>query len=179
MFSYPIDNELKIALVQESFAPLYADLVFDQKDYLSRWLAWPKHCHSEQDFCLFVQRSLHDYADGKSMTCAIIYHDELVGNCSFNSIDHDLKKVEVGYWLCQSKQGKGIVTRVVNKLIQIAFDDLDMNKVELSAATENKPSRAVAKRVGMKFEGVITNRENIEGRILDHAIYGIHRNNGK
>ncbi|WP_295892244.1 GNAT family protein [uncultured Vibrio sp.] len=175
MFSYPIDKDLQIALVQESFAAKYADLVYDQSDYLSQWLAWPQHCQSEQDFRLFVQRSLHDYADGKSMTCAIIYCGEIVGNCSFNSIDHSLKKAQIGYWLSQPMQGKGIITRVVNRLIEIAFQELDMEKVELSAAVENKPSRAVAERVGMTLEGVLSNQEMINGKILDHAIYGIHK----
>ncbi|MCK6264348.1 GNAT family N-acetyltransferase [Vibrio sp. ZSDE26] len=176
MFNYAVDDEIKLALVQESFAAHYAELVCEQVDYLSQWLVWPAYCQTEQDFRLFIQRSLHDYADGKSMTCAIIYNDKIVGNCSFNSIDHCLKKVEIGYWLSKQEQGKGIITRVVEKLISIAFEELDMEKVQLSAATENRTSRAVAKRVGMTLEGTITNQEKIGDQILDHAVYGIHRN---
>lgn len=71
MFTLNVDNEIELALVQESFAPLYVELVAEHKAYLSQWLAWPDFCSSEQDFRLFVHRSLHDYADGKSLTCAI------------------------------------------------------------------------------------------------------------
>ncbi|MDK9760222.1 GNAT family N-acetyltransferase, partial [Vibrio sp. D173a] len=143
MFKIKINNEISIALVQESFAAQYAQLVSTQTDYLSQWLAWPPHCQTEQDLRIFIQRSLHDYAEGKSMTCAIVYQDAIVGNCSFNTINHDLKKVTVGYWLSESQQGKGIVTQVVTKLIEIAFEELDMEKVEISAAVENTASRAV------------------------------------
>ncbi|MGF1695590.1 GNAT family N-acetyltransferase [Vibrio lamellibrachiae] len=172
MFTYTIDDQLKIALVEESFATSYANLVHDQIEYLSRWLAWPPFCQTEQDFRLFIQRSLHDYAEGKSMTCAIIFEGKIVGNCSFNNIDHCLKKVEVGYWLSKGEQGKGIITRVVLQLIYIAFNEMEMEKVQLSAATDNLASRAVAERVGMTLEGIITNQEKIGDRLLDHAIYG-------
>lgn len=174
MFTATIDHELKLALIQESFAPRYVELVSEQKDYLSQWLAWPAFCQAEQDFKLFAQRMLHDYADGKSLTCAIVYKGEIVGNCSFNSINYDTQCAEIGYWLSMHEQGKGIMTRVVTKLIDIAFNDLQLSKVQLSAAKDNIASRAVAQRVGMVLEGIITNKEKVGDRILDHAIYGIH-----
>ncbi|GAB2646594.1 GNAT family N-acetyltransferase [Vibrio panuliri] len=175
LFSLTIDDELQLALVDESFAPIYCQLVSTQQAYLSQWLAWPPYCQSEQDFRLFIQRSLNDYAEGKSLTCAIIYQGNIVGNCSFNSIDHDLKRVAIGYWLSQDFTQRGIMTRVVNKLIEIAFTKYQMEKVELSAAVDNLPSRAVAERCGMTLEGVISNSEKIGERILDHAIYAIHK----
>lgn len=175
MFTEKVDDELSLALVQESFANQYASLVNDQVDYLSQWLAWPPHCQSEQDFRHFIQRVLHEYAEGKSMTCAILYRGEIVGNCSFNTINYDTLSAEVGYWLSQHHQGKGIVTRIVNHLINKAFNELGMVKVQLSAAVENQPSRRVAERVGMTLEGILTNQEKVGDRILDHAIYGIKK----
>ncbi|MDC5839277.1 MULTISPECIES: GNAT family N-acetyltransferase [Vibrio oreintalis group] len=176
MFTQKVDDDISIALVQESFAVKYSELVTDQIDYLSQWLAWPPHCTSEQDFRLFVQRVLHEYAEGKTITCAIVYRGEIVGNCSCFNIDYDTKCLEIGYWLSKHHQGNGIVTRVVKHLIDFAFNQLNMEKVQLSAAVENRASRSVAERSGMTLEGVITNQEKIGERILDHAIYGIHRN---
>ena len=179
MFKIDIDEELSIALVQESFAPLYAEISQSQNEYLAQWLAWPPHCQSEQDFRIFVQRSLNDYAEGKSMTCAIILNGKLVGNCSFNSINHDTKKATIGYWVSQAEQGKGIITRVVQKLIDIGFNELDMEKIEISAAVGNIPSRKVCERLGFELEGIITRNENLNGRVIDHAIYGLLRINSK
>ncbi|NOH78431.1 GNAT family N-acetyltransferase [Vibrio sp. RE86] len=175
MFSQRIDDEVSIALVQESFAEHYAEIVSEQSEYLSQWLAWPRFCQSEQDFRLFVQRVLQEYADGKSMTCAIIYQGKVVGNCSFNTINYDTQMAEIGYWLSQKHQGKGIVTRVVKHLIRIAFDQLGLEKVQLSAAVENTASRNVAERVGMTLEGILTRQEKIGDRVLDHTIYGIQK----
>ncbi len=105
----------------------------------------------------------------------MIYKDKLVGNISFNSVSHQLKKVEMGYWLSSDYQGKGIVSRSVLKLIDVAFTDLDMEKVQISAATGNQPSRNVCERLGFVLEGTITRAENLNGRIVDHAVYGLGR----
>lgn len=175
MFNFKVDDDIKLALVHESFAPKYLQLVQANYDYLERWLAWPPHMKSEDNFKTFIRNSLHDYADGKSMVCGILYHGELVGNVSYNLIDRKLKKVELGYWIALPYQGKGIMTRVCRTLIELAFQELDMEKVQISAAVGNSPSRAVCERLGLTLEGIITNAENLNGRIVDHAVYGVRR----
>ncbi|MFW1332146.1 GNAT family N-acetyltransferase, partial [Vibrio parahaemolyticus] len=72
-------------------------------------------------------------------------------------------------------QGKGLVSKSVSKLIEMAFTELDMQKVEISAAVENQPSRKVCERLGFSLEGIITCSENLNGRVVDHAIYGLSR----
>lgn len=175
MFTLDVDEGLQLALVEPSFAPLYFDIVSNQRDYLGEWLVWPPQADSEAFFLNFVKRSLHDYADGKSLVCAVIYHNELVGNVGFNTIDHELKTVEIGYWLSLDYQGKGIVSKSVSKLIALAFTELNMQKVQISAAVDNLPSLAVCERLGFQLEGVLTRAENLNGKIVDHAVYGLSR----
>lgn len=175
MFSKIVDDDITLALVQPSFAKDYWAIVEQQREYLSQWLAWPSLADGEDFFLQFIKHSLHDYADGKSLTCAILYHGSVVGNISFNSINHSLNKVEIGYWLRQDHQGKGIVSRAVTAFINTAFTDLAMQKVQISAAEQNQPSRAVCERLGFSLEGIISRAENINGRVVDHAVYGLSR----
>jgi len=176
MFTLEVEKGLNLALVEPKFAPLYLDIVSKQRGYLSEWLAWPSHADNTDFFISFVKRSLHEYAEGNSMVCAMIYHDELVGNISFNTIDYQLHKVQIGYWLSKDHQGKGIISKSVAKLIEIAFENLDMQKVEISVAVDNQPSRKVCERLGFTLEGILTRAENLNGRIIDHALYGLTRN---
>lgn len=177
MFTLDVDKDLKLALVSPQFAPLYFEIVSRHFEYLSRWLAWPTHAKDETFFLNFINRSLHDYAEGKSLTCGMIYRQKLVGNISFNSINHELKKVEIGYWLSPEYQGKGIVSKSVLNLIYLAFTEFEMEKVQISAATENEPSRRVCERLGFSLEGIISRAENLNGRVVDHAVYGLRRTN--
>jgi len=175
VFKLNIDKQLELVLVEPSFASSYYNIVIDERDYLSKWLVWPKYADSEEFFLSFVKKSLEDYENGTSLTCAIIYCDKLVGNISFNSISNELKKVEVGYWLSSKFQGKGIVTKSISKLIPYAFNSLNMDRVQISVATENVPSRNVCERLGFSFEGAISNSENLNGRIVAHAIYSLSK----
>lgn len=174
MFRLAIDARLELALVHTDFAQKYLEIVSEERDYLSEWLAWPPHADNESFFLTFIQRSLHDYADGKSMVCAMLYDGVVVGNISFNSIDYHVKKATIGYWLSSHYTGQGIVTKSVKKLVEIAFKDLKLNKVQISVAEHNKRSRAVCERLGFTLEGIITQAENLNGRIVDHAVYGLH-----
>lgn len=176
MFSLEVEKGLELALVHPKFAKEYLRIVTQQREYLGQWLAWPPHAHNEEFFLNFIKQSLHDYADGKSLSCTMLYEGEVVGNISFNTIDHNLKRVEIGYWLSADYQKKGIVTKSVSKLIELAFTDLNMEKVQISAAKENQASRAVCERLGFTLEGIITRDENLNGKVLDHAIYGLSRN---
>ncbi|MCH8529273.1 MAG: GNAT family N-acetyltransferase [Saccharospirillum sp.] len=173
MFTKIVNQDIQLALVEPSFARHYYAIVKSERDDLGQWLAWPRHADSEAFFAAFIQKALHDYADGKAMTCAILYRGKVVGNISYNSISHALKKVEIGYWLSQEGRGKGIVTQSVSCLIDYAFDVLGMEKVQISAAVDNQPSRKVCERLGFKLEGIVTRNENLNGRVVDHAIYGL------
>ncbi len=175
MFTLDVEKDLALSLVEPKFAAMYLDIVSRQRDYLSEWLAWPSHAESESFFHCFIKRSLHDYADGKSLVCAMISQHQLVGNVSLNTINRDLGKVDIGYWLSREHQGKGIVTKSVTKLVDLAFTGFDMQKAEISVAVDNQSSRAVCERLGFRLEGVITRAENINGRVLDHAVYGLTR----
>jgi ribosomal-protein-serine acetyltransferase len=50
-----------------------------------------------------------------------------------------------------------------------------MQKVEISVAVDNQSSRGVCERLGFKLEGIITRAENLNGRVVDHAVYGLNR----
>ena len=175
MFKVVVDSEITLHLVHEKFVSKYVELTTDSHAYISQWMAWPLFCKTEDDFKKFVRESLHKYADGSSMNCTIEYKGDIVGNCGFNTINHNLKVVEIGYWLGEQYQGNGVITRACQYLVDYAFMQLSMDKIQIAAAEENIASRAVCERLGMTLEGVITNREKIGERILNHAIYGLHR----
>ncbi|ELV7515502.1 TPA: GNAT family N-acetyltransferase [Photobacterium damselae] len=175
MFTLDVDKDLKLALVCPQFAPQYLEVVNRDRAYLSQWLSWPELAQDEAFFLSYIKFSLLNYADGRALVCAVIYQNALVGTVSLNHIDETLKKVEMGYWVSEEYQGRGIITRSATTLIDMAFTDLGMLKVQISAAIENKASRKVCERLGLTLEGIITRAENINGRVVDHAVYGLSR----
>jgi ribosomal-protein-serine acetyltransferase len=78
MFTLQIEDGLQLALVSPEFAPRYLEVVSREREYLSQWLAWPPHAENEEFFLNFIKRSLHDYADGKSLVCAMLYSQMMI-----------------------------------------------------------------------------------------------------
>lgn len=177
MFRMNVDEEIDLVFLEDALAVDLFALVDSEREYLSRWMPWAPETTSVEPIREFIKATTIGFAEGKSMTCAIWYRDAIVGVVGYKSIQPDLKKVEIGYWLSAKQQGKGIMTRACRALIQYAFSDLDMEKVEIAVAVENTPSRKVCERLGLKLEGVITNAENLQGVIVDHAVYGMMRAN--
>ena len=171
MFVRKIEDELSLALIQPSFAKDYFEIVSRQKEYLGQWLPWVTNADNEEFFLHFIKQSLHDYSDGKSLTCSIIYQNQVVGNISFNYIDYQLKKAEIGYWLSQDYQKLGIMHRAILDLLSIASDELNLQIIEIRIAEDNLPSRKVAERLNFKMIGILPNCEVINGQLINHALY--------
>ena len=175
MFDQKITDKIELVLIREEFVSEYVDLVSDDFDYLSEWLEWPRFCRTEQDFRKFVANSDKGYEAGESMNCTILYNGSVAGVSGFTKIDPTLRRAELGYWLGAKYQKKGIATVVCRYLIQHAFSNPEIDKIQVSVAVGNTASRAVCERLEMKLEGIISNVERIGSNVLDHAIYALHR----
>jgi ribosomal-protein-serine acetyltransferase len=60
-------------------------------------------------------------------------------------------------------------------LLHIAFVEYDLQRLELSIATENTASLAVARKLGFIPEGVQRQSERIADRYYDHQLLGLLR----
>ena len=174
-FPLIIDDELQLQPVSsEHIEPLFL-LVDQNRDYLARWLPFPPLIKSADDIAAFISKSIDGWSNKELIACLIIYRQKPVGIISFNKIQEALKKAEIGYWLSEPLQGRGIVTRACKRMIQFGFDELKLSKIEIRAASNNQPSRAVCERLGGTLEGIITQSENLHGEIIDHALYALHK----
>lgn len=179
MFRLTVDKDINLVLLQESLAETIFQLVENNREYLTKWLPWPPETKTVEDTKDFIKKALTSFAEGERMSCAIEYQGEIVGVIGFNKIQKDLKKVEIGYWLSEEKQGKGIVTRACKRLIQYAFEEMGMEKVEIQVQPGNSDSQKICERLGFTKEGTITNSGNLHGTIIDLMIYAIRLDKSK
>lgn len=173
MFAYTLDSEIGLLLLQESMDTRLCQLVNENREYLAKWLPWVPNSQTPQHYQAYIKQSLTQYANGQAVECAIEYQGIIVGVCGFKRIDRHLGVAELAYWLGEAYQGNGVMTRACLFMLKYAFNELGMQKVQLSAAIDNKPSRKIANRLGMELEGVIRRQERVGDQVLDHAVYGI------
>jgi ribosomal-protein-serine acetyltransferase len=174
-----VDENIQLTPLNAPMAESLCELVNDNRAYLSHWLPWVPNSQKAEHFLAFINQTIAEREEQKSLVLGIFWQQQLVGVCGFNKIDWQLGVADLGYWLAADMQGKGIMTKSCHWLINYAFEELKINKVQLSAAVENKASRQVAKRLGMTLEGVLRRREKVGDKVLDHAVYGLLREEWK
>ena len=149
-----VDEEiqLRIRLISESKA-LY-DLVDQNRRHLRTWFPWVDQTNSENDIRRFIERGLEKFESGTACDFGIYYKGIMVGSGGFNTIDSANKLAIIGYWLDKKYQGYGIITRAMQKCIELARERYDIHRFELLADVDNDKSNAVAERLGFTLETI-------------------------
>jgi len=85
-----------------------------------------------------------------------MYKGNFAGLIGFNNVDWERKCTSIGYWLGESFQGKGIMTKALETFINYAFSTMHLNKIEIPIA-----------------EGTIRDAEWLYDRYVNHVMYGL------
>ncbi|WP_096188151.1 GNAT family N-acetyltransferase [Evansella halocellulosilytica] len=173
MFFHTINEELKLEILQEKHAEELFQLTDSSREYLGEWLPWVAFTTTPEDTKSFIRTTLKSFGEQKSLACAIIYKGEVSGIVSYHTIDRMNEKTSIGYWLGEKFQGKGIMTKAVEVLVRYAFEELQLNRVEINAGLENKKSQEVARRLNFREEGILKQAEKIGERFIDHVAFAL------
>ncbi|WP_251554241.1 GNAT family N-acetyltransferase [Neobacillus muris] len=176
MFIHKIDEEVSLKLIELQDAERVFELTDQSRNYLKNWLPWLDVTNNVEDTKNFIRGCLKGHAENKSLNTVILYHGEIVGAASFNSINWSNKTAYIGYWLGEAYQGNGIMTKVAKALTDYAFHHLHLNKVEIRAAEGNQKSRSIPERLGFVNEGRIRQAEWLYDHYVDHIVYGVLAN---
>lgn len=173
MFLHEIEPGLALKLVDYQDTDRLYHLINQSRPFLRKWLAWVDSTTKPADTYTFVDASLRGYIERKSLTTVILYEGEIAGVVSFHAIDWQNRKAEIGYWIGESYAGKGIMPKAVRALVDYAFFEMLLNRVEIKAAPLNKASRRVAEKLNFTEEGCIRDAEWLGDRFVDHIVYGM------
>ena len=127
----PVDKHIHLEFLVPAFAePLY-QLTLKNRAHLKNWLAWLDLVHTLEDTQTFIDTAVAQHNDNQGTNFAIIAAGKLVGLAGFNQIDYQNKWGAIGYWLCASCTGKGVMTKVVKSLLEYGFVEGKLNKIEI------------------------------------------------
>lgn len=169
--SLRVDEEVELRLVAEGDAPAVFALTDLNREYLRQWLPWVDGTRTVADTEGFVQRALDQVRRGEGFQACIEYRGELAGVIGYVYLDPMNRRTEIGYWLSEALQGRGIMTRACRRLVDFAFESLDLNRVEIRADVDNRKSRAIPERLGFVQEAVLREAAHEHGRFVDLVMY--------
>lgn len=100
--------------------------------------------------------------------------DKVIGSVDFNH-RHEDDVLEIGYTLHPDYWGRGYVPEAARALINLAFKELGLHKIELTCFSYNVQSQRVAEKLGFTHEACIRDRKDAQGNRCDSLIYGLLR----
>lgn len=167
-----IDNEIELKQLEQSDSIDIFKTIDSQREYLGRWLPFVEFTKEITDTEKFVDSVINAPEDKFEYVFTIRKQNEFVGLIGFKDTDKLNKKTEIGYWLSEKYQKQGIITKSVDKLCDFAFNKLDINRIQIKCAVENKSSIKIPQRLGFKFEGIERQGELLTGNTFtDLGIY--------
>ncbi|MCM3390140.1 GNAT family N-acetyltransferase [Ureibacillus chungkukjangi] len=173
MFIYPVDEEISLKLVTERDAEEVFQMIDSSRTYFREWLGWLDYSTKVQDTVDNIKGNLLKFVAQEGLDTAIVFNGKIVGKIGFNKINKANKTAYIGYMLDEAFQGKGIMTRATKAMVNIAFEEYGLNKVEIHAAEGNTKSRSIPVRLGFKEEGTIRSAEWLYSQYVDHVVYGM------
>lgn len=114
-------------------------------------------------------------ARAKTSFSFMIHHREearLIGALSLNNVRFGPAKTgTVGYWIGPDFARKGYMSEALEMVVDFAFQQIDISRIEAACLPENIASRGVLEKVGFKYEGVAQSYLQIAGRWRTHVLY--------
>jgi len=175
MFSYRLDDKTELRLPTELDAAEIFQVVRENLEHLQQWMPWATDDYSLESARDFLKRNLQGLADNHEFSASVVVSKKIVGQIGFHNVDWTNKSINIGYWLAQSAQGKGLMTRSCRVFVNHAFDAMRLNRIQINCAEENTKSRAIPERLGFRLEGVFRQAEWLHDHFEDMAIYSVLR----
>lgn len=123
-----------------------------------------------------IQESLYLMSSQREFTFGIyaLGTDHLIGHIALYSVKRlPYSSGFVGYAMDEAYVGKGIVTEAVELIVNFAFEEVGLHRIEAYVAPENKASIRVLEKVGFLQEGLLRKLLYINGKWVDHYMYAI------
>jgi len=146
---------------------------------LHDWLPWAQLNYGRSDASRFIRDSMISWRDGQAFDFAIRLQERPTGhagNVSVWFVSRSYRIGEVGYWVRSDATRRGIATEAAARVLQIAYDELNLHRVILRIAIGNTASERVAEKLGFLREGLLREEIKVKGQWLDHTVWGLLEN---
>lgn len=149
--------------------------VFADPEVVRYWSngAWTDIAQAEA----MIAEARQGYREGGVLRYAIalLDSDRLIGICNLRGFFAQNRRCELGYALARAHWGKGYAAEALEALLEQAFDQLDLNRIEADIDPRNTASARLLEGLGFRREGYMPERWIVHGEKADTAFYGLLR----
>lgn len=163
-------------LVSPDDAPALAQLCVSNRDFMAPYE--PDRAESyftEAGQSALIGSLLERNEQGQTHPRVIVDEDgEVVGRITLNEIVRGPAQFcSMGYLVSQSHNGRGFATAAVREVLQYAFEELKLHRIQAGTLLDNFGSQRVLERNGFLRYGMAPDYIKIAGRWQDHYLFQV------
>lgn len=143
----------------------------------TRWMPWCHENYTIEEARQFITKSIENWENANEFDFAIFQKqsNRFLGGISLNLFNHQRKLANMGYWIRVKSQKQGVAYKAINLLTEAAFQETDLNRLEITAAVKNIASQKTAEKAGAIREGVLRELISINDVMHDAVMFSILR----
>lgn len=168
-----VEDELILKEIHLRDADAIFNIIDVERETLKVWLPFVEYTRHVGNTMSFIRSLSEGPIERRDLVFTIQYQGKIIGLMGLKGTDWTNQKTEIGYWLSEKHQGKGIATKCCKRLIHFAFEAMGLNRIQIKAATLNHKSQQIPKRLGFTFEGTERDGELLLTGFTDLAVYSL------
>ena len=172
-FKILVDENIQLRLPYIEEAEILYALTDKNRSYLREYFGWVDGTTSPEDTEFFLKFEIMKALALEELSLTIWFKDYPIGFVGLQSIDKMNHSARIGYWIDKDHQGRGIMTKCVKALIDFAFRDLALHRMEILCAVHNIKSQKVPMRLGFTLEGTLKEVIWHYGKYFDAHLYAL------
>lgn len=106
-------------------------------------------------------------ASGNDRFYSVFIDGIYAGQCSLNQIYWPARNARLFIVLKKEFHGRGLAREAIAAILQIAFEELKLNKVWLIVREENKKGRHIYRKAGFETEGVLREEYYVKSAFIN------------
>ena len=126
----------------------------------------------EEFFTAKLQRRRIERVGDDQWRWAIEDGGRIVGVISLGDVIREsLQLGNIGYFVAQQSNGRGLATRAVADVVQFAFGEAGLHRLEAGTLPDNHASQRVLEKNGFSRYGLARGLLRIDGAWCDHVLF--------
>jgi ribosomal-protein-serine acetyltransferase len=173
MFRLPLAGGAELRMLEARHVEELYELTLKHKGHLRAWLPWAHAEYTVEDTRAYVQSAMKEFVATGAIPAGIWYGDGLVGVIGMHTIDWADRSTSLGYWMSEDFQGRGFMRAAFRAVLEYAFDELELHRVEVRCATGNTRSRSFPEKANFTHEGTLRQAQWLCDRFVDMEVYSL------
>lgn len=161
---------------ENSDAAAFTDAVRESLGDLIPWMVWAHKDYTTEEALEWFSYTHLQRSQGVANELGLFAEDgRLLGGAGLRYSSGPDIPAALGYWVRSSEQRKGIARQAVRQIISEAFQQPDIDVIEILAGENNIASRAVALSAGAELLAIRYGLIVLESGPINTAIYRLYR----